>query len=105
LFIVETLNNEEDFSNEHIAIDYFQDEESTRMSTILIDNEIIQLFDAHAPMEEVNMDDIQSSIENVNHDEVNNEHNEDDGFMDEDEKLDDLDDSNMELDESDEEWL
>ena len=105
MFIVETLNNEEDFSNEQIAIDYFQDEESTRMSTILIDNEIIQLFDAHAPMEEVNMDDIQSSIENVNHDEVNNEHNEDDGFMDEDEKLDDLDDSNMELDESDEEWL
>jgi len=105
LFIVETLNNEEDFSNEQIAIDYFQDEESTRMITILIDNEIIQLFDAHALMEEVNMDDIQSSIENVNHDEVNNEHNEDDGFMDEEEKLDDLDDLNMELDESDEEWL
>ena len=105
MFIVETLNNEEDFSNEQIAIDYFQDEESTRMSTILIDNEIIQLFDAHAPMEEVNMDDIQSSIENVNHDEVNNEHNEDDGFMDKDEKLDDLNDSNIELDESDEEWL
>ena len=81
------------------------DEESTRMITILIDNEIIQLFDTHAPMAEVNMDDIHSSIENVNHDEVNNEHNEDDGFMDEDEKLDDLDDSNMELDESDEEWL
>jgi len=99
------MNNEEDFSNEQIAIDYFQDEESKRMSTILIENEIIQLFDAHAPMEEVNMDDTQSSIENVNHDEVNNEHNEDDGFMDEDEKLDDLDDSNMELDESDEEWL
>jgi len=81
------------------------DEESTRMITILIDNEIIQLFDTHAPMAEVNMDDIHSSIENVNHDEVNNEHNEDDGFMDEDEKLDDLDDSNMELDEYDEEWL
>jgi len=66
--MVETMDNDEDFSNVKIAINYFQDDGSIGTHNIDIDNEIIQLLDAHAPMEEVNMDDIHNSIENVNHD-------------------------------------
>ncbi|KAK7386575.1 hypothetical protein VNO78_26908 [Psophocarpus tetragonolobus] len=76
-------------------------------------DEEIQLFDANAPMEDINRNDINFLMDNVQDDEFinNNEDNKEDGltdedkFTDEDVELDDVDDSNNNLDNSDEEWL
>ncbi|KAK7407486.1 hypothetical protein VNO78_09438 [Psophocarpus tetragonolobus] len=54
LFMTETLNNEDDLSNEQGTKDYFQDDGSTGIHNVLIDDEEIQLFDANAPMEYIN---------------------------------------------------
>jgi len=106
LFMVETLKNDEDFSNEKVVNDYFQDDGSMGMTNIVLDDEEIQLFDDNAPMEEVNMDDVHYPIHNVHNDQFFNDNDE---LLDEDIELNDLDeeldDSNNDLDNSDDEWL
>ncbi|KAJ1406204.1 putative transposase, Ptta/En/Spm, plant [Sesbania bispinosa] len=89
LFPIETLNDEDDGSNELVDIDYFQDDGSVRAQNLDIDDEAIPLFDAHAPMEEVNINDIHHSMDNLHDDQFiyENEDSEIDEFIDEDEEI------------------
>ncbi|KAK7401211.1 hypothetical protein VNO78_12534 [Psophocarpus tetragonolobus] len=106
LFMAETLNNEDDLSNEQGANDYFQDEGSTGFHNVLIDDKEIQLFDANSPMEDINQNYINFLVDNIQDDEFinNNEHNEEDELTDEDEftNEDQLTDEDVELDDADE---
>ena len=85
LFMADTLNDEDDGSNEPATIDYYQDDGSIiRTHNVIIEDEVISLFDAHAPMEEVNINDIHKPIDflddqfiNDNEDTESNESNED----------------------------
>ncbi|KAJ1384564.1 hypothetical protein SESBI_42446 [Sesbania bispinosa] len=89
LFPIETLNDEDDGSNELVDIDYFQDDRSARAQNLYIDDEAITLFDARALMEEVNINDIHHSMDNLHDDQFINE-NEDseiDEFIDEDDEI------------------
>jgi len=61
--MVETLKNDEDISNEKVVNDYFQDGGSMGVTNIALDDEEIHLFYDNAPMEEVNMDDVNYPIQ------------------------------------------
>ncbi|KAJ1429975.1 hypothetical protein SESBI_08037 [Sesbania bispinosa] len=72
-----------------------QDDGSARAQNLDIEDEAIPLFDAHAPMEEVNINDIHYSMGNLHDDQFidENEDSEIDEFIDEDEEVVDSDSS------------
>ncbi|KAK7323367.1 hypothetical protein VNO77_26838 [Canavalia gladiata] len=53
--------------------DYYQDDESIRTPNMVFKDEPISLFNAHALMEEVNMNDICIPMENLDDDQFNND--------------------------------
>ena len=89
LFLAETLNAEDDDSNELHVIDYYQDDGSIRTHNIVTEDETISLFDANAPMEEVNVNEIHNPTGNLYDDQFidDNEDSLSNEFIDEDEEL------------------
>ncbi|KAF7824154.1 putative transposase, Ptta/En/Spm, plant [Senna tora] len=89
LFMDETLNSVGEVSNEFSTFDYYQDDESLTIHERTLEEEEINLLDAHGLMEEVNVDELPNPM-NAPHtdqfidDDEETDHNE---FLDSDEEL------------------